>query len=161
MRSAILNQPRMDVYHHCRFLRSVAGETNANSLPDDWMAKYGVNDPNADADGDGQSNLAEYRAGTIRLMPHPFSKSWTRNASNGHFTLSWSSVGGVRYRIQYADGDASGAINGTFTDIVRSAESEIDPGVAGAATTQSFTDTFTQTGISTNHVRYYRIKIMP
>src|SRR5262249_27463046 len=31
-------------------------DTNGNGLPDFWEAAYGVADPNADDDGDGQSN---------------------------------------------------------------------------------------------------------
>ena len=50
-------------------------DTNANGLPDAWEAAYGVTNPNADDDDDGQTNLQEYFAGTnptnaASVLPH-------------------------------------------------------------------------------------------
>ena len=47
--------------------RTAPVDADGNGLPDYWEQKYfpeGGVDPNADADGDGISNLAEYRGGT-------------------------------------------------------------------------------------------------
>src|SRR4029079_12877879 len=79
------------------------GDNNGNGLPDYWEALYGINDPEADADGDGQSNRAEFFANT---NPNDASSVFRILESGidaaGHFTLTWSSVGGMRYRLQYA-----------------------------------------------------------
>ena len=129
-----------------------SADANGNGLPDAWEAKYNVTDPNADDDGDGQSNYAEYIAGTnprdagsvLRIVS-------TACNAKGQVTLTWSSVGGTRYRIQVAD-DA----NGTFTDIVRDAEVETDSAPVGAASTQTYTDTAS----SPNSIRFYRIEVV-
>ncbi|MDB6059320.1 MAG: autotransporter-associated beta strand repeat protein, partial [Verrucomicrobiales bacterium] len=72
--------------------------------------------------------------------------------SDGRLTLTWSSVGGTRYRVQSATSAA-----GPFTDIARDAASETDSAPAGQASTQSFTE-FDN---STNAVRFYRIQVVP
>ena len=72
--------------------------------------------------------------------------------ADGNILFKWSSVGGIRYRIQYAD-----EINGEFADIVRDAVRETDDSPYGQASTQSFTDTFDPTAVG----RYYRIKVVP
>jgi hypothetical protein len=134
-------------------------DTNGNGLPDGWEAVYGVTDPAADSDGDGVSNGQEYMAGTnptnaaslLRLS------SITRQ-TNGHFVLTWPSIGGTRYRLQYGNGIASGA---NLTDIVRSLGVELDASPYGSGSTQTFVDDFTLTPPPTNGARFYRVKVVP
>ena len=126
-------------------------DSNKNGLPDDWEAKFGVSDPNADNDGDGQSNYAEYIANTDPTKASSVLRILSTSQSNAHVTLTWASVGGIRYRIQASDN-----LNGTFADIVRAAADETDPSPSGTASTQSFTDT-----LSANSVRFYRVKVVP
>lgn len=38
-------------------------DSSGDGIPDWWKARYGINDPNADLDGDGWSNLQEFRNG--------------------------------------------------------------------------------------------------
>jgi hypothetical protein len=84
-------------------------------------------------------------------------RSATLNAS-GHCTLSWASVGGLRYRVSYRDGDP----NGAFTDLVRPAELEVDAAPRRVASVQSFTDDFTLIGCApANGARYYQVRIVP
>lgn len=132
-------------------------DTNTNGLSDDWEAQFGITDPNADADGDGQSNFAEYTANTNPTNALSFLK--ILNAApqtNGAFGLTWASVGGTRYRVQYTDD-----LTNPFTDVIRFIDTEMDPAPYGSVSTQAFTDTFTQTGSPTNQSRYYRIKVVP
>lgn len=49
------------------FVTTVAADTDQDGLPDEWELKYFGEDPatpDDDADGDGQTNLQEFRAGT-------------------------------------------------------------------------------------------------
>jgi hypothetical protein len=137
-------------------------DTNGNNLPDAWETRFGVNDPNADPDGDQKNNLEEFiadtnptnRASVIKII------SETR-ATNGFTTVTWASVGGVRYRVQYSDGGNNSGFTGSFTDIVRSLEDEMDSAPAGVASARSFIDDFTLTGgAPASKSRYYRIKIV-
>ncbi len=103
-------------------------DLNSNGLPDAWEVRYGVTDPNGDDDGDGQSNLNEYFANTNPT--NSASSLRVTNAAmqpNGDIVLTWSTVGGTRYRLQYCDGDANGGFNGPLIDIVRPIQSEMDP----------------------------------
>jgi len=137
-------------------------DTNVNGLPDTWEAAYSVSDPQSDQDGDGQSAFEEYFANTNPTNSASVLRitSAIRN-SNGHVTLQWSSVGGTRYRVLYDNGDAAGGLDGTFSEVVRPMNVEIDPAPYGAASTQIFVDDFTQTGGSpTNRARYYQIKVV-
>ena len=136
-------------------------DTNSNGLPDAWETRYGVLDPNADSDGDGQNNLAEYYANTdptnsassLRVIG-------AASQPNGDVILTWSSVGGTRYRVQYCDAGPDGSLSGSFTDIIRSIDAEMDPTPYGTTSTQTFVDSGALVG-SASKARYYRIKVVP
>lgn len=124
-----------------------------NPLPESWRATYGVSNPDADEDGDGQSNFAEYIAHTNPTDAESALAILDVKADqNGQVTLRWSSVGGVRYRVQYSD-----ELNGAFTDVARDTASEMDASPDGQASTQTFTDT----AVPTNKIRFYRVKVVP
>ena len=132
-------------------------DINANGLPDGWEAAYNLTDPNADPDGDGRTNAEEYLANTNPTnAASVFRITGAARQANGHVVLSWPSVGGTRYRVQYANAAAPA---GGFTDLVRPLATEMDSGPYGAPATKSFTDDFTLTGPPTNGARYYRIKL--
>jgi len=73
--------------------------------------------------------------------------------NNQHPTITWLTVGGFRYRVQYSDAGP----NGDFVDIVRSVIEETDPSPAGVSSLMSFTDS--QPATETRS-RFYRIKTL-
>jgi hypothetical protein len=134
-------------------------DTNANGLADAWEAAYGVTDPEADADGDGQNNRAEYLANTNPTNADSALRlTGLRRDTNGLVTLFWDAVGGTRYRVQFRDGDP----HGVFTDLARPVGVELDSAPYGTPSHQSFADDFTWTGgPATNGSRYYRVRLVP
>lgn len=129
-------------------------DSNGNGLPDAWETAYGVTDPDADDDGDGRSNYEEYRANTnptnaasvlrlLEVVQHP----------NGDVDITWSSLGGTRYRVQYTDALGTGSM----VDLLRTVSEEMDTGPYGEESTQTFTDTTLPAG----GARYYRIRLVP
>jgi hypothetical protein len=135
-------------------------DANSNGLPDAWETRYGVSDPAADPDKDGATNLQEYLAGTdpknaqswLRILP-------SAQTASG-FRVTWSSVGGTRYRILYSNGTAAGGFSGTFTPLPRPVAEEMSPLPAGSLGTMAFTDDFTQIGAPPNGCRFYRISVI-
>jgi hypothetical protein len=136
-------------------------DSNGNGLPDAWEAAYGISDPSGDADGDGQSNLKEYLAGTNPTNAASMLKiTGIVKQPNGHFDVTWASVGGTRYRLQFGGTNSGAGL--ILGDLVRPLAQEIDSSAYGSASTQAFTDDFTLTGgAPTNGVRFYRIKVVP
>lgn len=137
-------------------------DANANGLPDAWEAMFNLTDPDADEDGDGRTNAQEYYANTNPTNAASVLRitSATR-AANGHVTLTWPSVGGTRYRVQYSNGGPGGSFTGVFTDAARPWTAELEAAPYGTAATQTFVDDFTQTGgAPPNGDRFYRLKVV-
>ncbi len=85
-------------------------DTDSDGMPDDWETANGLNpfnstDRDLDPDGDGQSNIEEYLAGT-----HPRNGASAvrvtavqiTNVQAGTGTVTWQSVAGKRYRVQFS-----------------------------------------------------------
>jgi alpha-L-fucosidase 2 len=111
--------------------------------------------PGADPDGDGLNNDEEFRAGTQPTN----SASVLQNVNvavdaNGFYVVTWDSVGGKSYRVQYSDG--GGGRIGTFDDIPGEFA---DTNSASAPGTLRFTDDFTQTGPPLTSNRYFRVRV--
>jgi hypothetical protein len=113
-------------------------DSNGDGIPDAWeLQNFGtINiDPNADPDGDGQSNLQEYLAGTNPTNGTDYLHITAESFASGgtSATLTWSSVPTRFYYIQKTP-----ALNPlpTWFD---SGLSLISPS-AGSTTTRSFAD---------------------
>jgi hypothetical protein len=126
-------------------------DANANGMGDDWETLYGVSDPNADADGDGMTNLEEFQAGTDP----------TNSVSALHITSILSEGNDVR--ITWSTAVCKSYVLQTNS-----------PPVSGQFTTNYFFDLFVVTnavGTATNHLdlgaatnspaRYYRVRLVP
>lgn len=87
---------------------TVATDTDSDGIPDAWESANGLDPGNpsdaaSDVDGDGQTNLAEYRAGTDpRSGASRFAVTDIVHTVNG-VDLTWSSVAGRQYRIHWSE----------------------------------------------------------
>ncbi len=124
---------------------------NGPSAFETWKASFGISDSEGDEDGDGQNNFAEFIAGTNPKNPESVLRMVNAGFEEGNFALTWKSVGGKRYRIQYTDD-----LNRPFSDLPRTATEETDSHSNGVEGTQTFTDT----DASSHQTRYYRVKVV-
>ena len=134
-------------------------DANINGLPDYWESAFGVAEAGLDADADGATTAQEYFANTnptnaasvLRLI------GATRNAQ-GHCAITWASIGGTRYRVQYRDVDPLGP----FLEITRPVADEMDRAPFGDASTMTFVDDFTRTGGPPSAGgRFFRVRVAP
>ncbi len=89
-------------------------DSDGNGLCDWWELQFfgylGV-DPNADADGDGASNLAEYKAGTDPTNPNSVFRVSITNDSAGGIRVEWPSSPGRVYTVQRSSDLLTGFTN--------------------------------------------------
>jgi hypothetical protein len=138
-------------------------DSDNDGIPNVWETARGLNpaladDAALDSDGDGQSNREEYFGNTDPLDARSSLRLTAIAVSNGGFLLTWDAVAGVRYRIQFSDGDAGGRFSGSFTNLPRSVTTEMITGPLGTFTNASFLDDLTLTAPPTTPgVRYFKI----
>jgi hypothetical protein len=135
-------------------------DADADGLPDNWEAAHALNNPDGDEDGDGLTNGQEHLANTDpRNANSCLCGPQIEMTPEGYCRVTWDSVGGVRYRIHFSNGDSAGRFNGFFSPVVRPVSAEMDPAPPGTPSTQSFTDDYTQTGgPPPAQRRYYRVE---
>ena len=90
------------------FASVVSGDGDDDGMPDSWEQSHALNplaaaDAALDADSDGQTNLAEYRAGTDPRDPLSRFAITEIAVTPGSVSLTWSSVPGRRYHLQWTD----------------------------------------------------------
>jgi hypothetical protein len=82
-------------------------DTDSDGLPNNYETAHGLlvnsNDAALDADGDGESNIDEFRAGTDPRDPTSVLRLPSLAASSGNVVLSLPTLLGKTYRIEYAD----------------------------------------------------------
>jgi hypothetical protein len=121
------------------------GSSWHDGIPDTWRLLYFgtvsnvLSAANADPDGDGANNWAEYIAGTNPLdATSVFKFAASTLPSGGYFTLQWPSVVNKTYSLQSSSSPA-----GSWTTIATN--------LIGNSQTLQWTDTNASTG-----VRFYR-----
>ena len=106
---------------------------------------------------DGANQVAgpvwQFRTGAGLTAPPEFKLAGGFDQS-GEFRLTWPSIGGARYRVEYSDNGV-----GAFSEIERSAAQETDPAAPGASSMQVFVDDFQNTGgPASMGSRFFRVR---
>lgn len=133
-------------------------DTDHDQLPDWWEIHYFFGPTNADAntdtDHDGFINLHELLLGTKPTDSNStFRISETERSSINFPVITWTSVGGKSYAVEYSENILRG-----FTTAVIQAETNVP---IGMETTISYTDSGVHPGGPfTNQLRAYRIRLI-
>ncbi|MFA6173474.1 MAG: Ig-like domain-containing protein [Kiritimatiellales bacterium] len=95
------------------FITLVFTDSNSNSIPDSWETSYGltngINAANADPDGDGASNYAEYMAGTDPTNKNSvLALKVPQMTGASNIVIQWSSVQNRFYAVLTATDLAGG-----------------------------------------------------
>lgn len=124
-------------------------DTDGNGLPDWWELEYFGHltgtDPNADPDGDGMSNLAEWIAGTNPTNAASCLRMTSVSATNhSAIPVSWLSVAGKNYWLERTTNLATG-----FSTVIAT-------NVTATAPTNTITDTTAPAG----NQGFYRVGVL-
>lgn len=127
----------------------VQADGDGDGMGDAWETANGlnstVNDAAGDRDGDGQSNFAEWQAGTLPNNSNSRFQIVDARFSENTVTLTWNAVRGKRYRVF------------SRTDLSGGSWSEITTGpVIATTTTASFIHSS-----ATGGQRFYRVGVEP
>jgi YD repeat-containing protein len=111
-------------------------DTDNDSLDDHWETSYFGNldrDGTGDFDGDGQSDLAEFLAGTLPNDGASLLHVIDESLDSGGLTLVWTSVAGRVYRVQFKNSLDDPAWSDLPGDVVAAGTraSKVDPTAGG------------------------------
>jgi len=134
-------------------------DTDNDGLPDWWESRFYGNATNAlpqTRAANGLSNLQCYRLGLDPGNPlSTFRAQASLQAGTGYVQLTWGSVGGRTYAVEYADTASSGM---NFIQAVTITETNAAPGVVS---TETFVDDYSLTGGPPGTgSRFYRIRLV-
>jgi T5SS/PEP-CTERM-associated repeat protein len=133
-------------------------DTDNDGLPDWWEDQFGLNknssaDANLDLDGDGASNLAEFRAGTQPNNANSVFRITSIQREANDVRISWSTVGGKSYRVQTNSISTGQGITTNFGDF-----SSL---ITVPGTNESTTNILHTGAATTQPGGYYRVRLEP
>jgi hypothetical protein len=126
-----------------------------DSIPNSWKQQYKLNpfDPNLaneDPDGDGQSNLAEYLAGTNPTNPASYFGVTAVTKTNNDIRVTWMTGTGKTNALERTAGVAGSFTTNNFAAIF------------SVTNTTGTTTNYLNTGAATNPAAlFYRVRLVP
>jgi hypothetical protein len=135
-------------------------DTDHDGLPDWWESRYFGNTTNALPQAPAANHFSNLQCYWLGLDPTNPNSTFRARASlqsgTGHAQISWTSVGGKRYAVEYADRLIVPTTS--FTQALLVTEANVPAGVEGRET---FVDDYSLTGgrPGTN-ARFYRVKLV-
>jgi hypothetical protein len=135
-------------------------DTDSDGLPDWWESRYYGNpiiaQPQARA-ANGLTNLQCYLLGLDPSNPSSTFRAQAKvQPATGYPELTWSSVGGKTYAVEYANSLSPSGAN--FSQALTMTETNVPPGIES---TETFEDNYTLTGgpPATSN-RFYRVRLV-
>jgi len=135
-------------------------DTDQDGLPDWWESRYFGSITNALPQGPAANGFINLQCYWLGLDPTNPGSTFRAQASvqsgTGYPLISWSSVGGRRYAVEFTDGLTVSAAS--FTQALMVTETNVP---AGVESTGTFVDDYTLTGgpPGTNS-RFYHVKLV-
>jgi len=135
-------------------------DSDNDGLPNWWESRYYGNPTNALPQAEavnGYSNLQSYFLGLDPTNPlSTFRAEVKIQAGTGYPQITWSSIGGKRYAVEYANSLSTSGI--AFAQAVSITETNV---AAGVASTETFLDDYSLTGgPSPTKSRFYRVRLV-
>jgi hypothetical protein len=134
-------------------------DADGDDLPNGWeqanglepLSASGDDGASGDPDADGQSNLAEYRAGTDPRSAASVFRLLSATVSGQDVRLDWTVVGGHSYVVQIAT-NSTGSVTNRFADL---------SGLISVGGTGEGTMNYVHAGGATSRGAYYRVRLGP